>query len=311
MQGREITSLADGKEEGVNPGGGVIGIETQRIRTQLRDRAKIATGEQGPVPRLGGNRSHRGMIVEQADVGAIRQGGLADLPELGEQQAGGVIVRIKLVGEGQGQDGLVDPLLVVGDAGLFEEVLAADGAQRRPGRGPREGPGRDLVADAAEHGKGEDHREEVGGEDRAAVEEKRPAPEWAHIFGVDGAAQGPVRGRLEQRADAAEATLAVPVERGFTTGFPGKSRVRRVLAWATVLTASSAVQRLAQVPVNQPPRRTKEVGEPSHSGGQDWVGGADRQRESLWPHGFENLRRNAGMFRGFEDSYRRTPLFSS
>ncbi len=149
------------------------------------DGGEIPSGEESAKPRLGGLGAAVGVVAEEALVGGIGQVGLADLPELGEEHAGGVVTGVDVVGDGEGKEGVLDVAVGLGGAGLFEEKRGTRLGDPMPRRGPGDIPIRDAVADAAqqsEGGEADEQREKNGG---GGKQSERAEPKRTDIPRID------------------------------------------------------------------------------------------------------------------------------
>jgi len=208
------------------------------------------------------------VVVEQALVDLVGEAGLVDLPKAGELAAGGVVARIQAIGGGQRHEGRLRVAGAASGPEFFEEELAAHGRVFFPGGRPKHARVGYAVADGAQEQEGGEGGQQVEQRGRGAVKHRGASPERAHVGAVDRAPPGAAFGALKERAEPPEARGVVPGTDGAAGGFPGAAGVAGMLARAASVREMRAIGRLAGVPVEEPPRESEKVGDPSHVNGE-------------------------------------------
>ena len=112
---------AAGEEKGLRPSGRLRPVRgEQPIAGERNYRGEVSAGQERAIPSLPGALSLAGMVVIEAREDGVGLDGLGSLEKLCEQEAGGVIRRIELVGAGQGEERIRRPAGGASFAGLLE-----------------------------------------------------------------------------------------------------------------------------------------------------------------------------------------------
>ena len=269
--------MAEGEKEGVEPSGLVGGVFGERGGGEGDDGGVVGAEEEGLEPGGGGGGALDGVLVEEAGVELIGEGGLGVLVEEGEFEGGRVVGGIEGVGEGEGFFGVADLAGGEGAVGALREVLAACEVDAGPVGRVGDGDVADRDADGSLEGEVAEGGGEVERGEGAAVEEEGAGPERADVGGIDGAAELAGGVALEEGTEALEAFLTVPGERRLAGRFHGAAGVARALAGAAAATCAQAEAGFGGVPVEEAPGEAEEVSEPADHG-EELGGGVGAQQ---------------------------------